>query len=108
LAAKKVYIEFGTPIQKWAADNRGIIMDSIYDNVFDFISSKSKNKIILKLVAKPKEISKLKDVPPGLIVDFSISKEDIDQTLDRLMEYMIEVEAYEKCAEIKKLQNSLN
>jgi len=108
LAAKKIYIEPGTPIRDWAEENRGIIMNSIYDNVFDFIESKSKNKIILKLVTKPKEATKLKDVQPGLIVDFSISKEDIDQTLDRLMEYMIEIEAYEKCAEIQKLQKSLN
>ena len=83
-------------------------MDSIYDNVFDFITSESKNKIILKLVAKPKKVTKLKAAPPGLIVDFTISKEDIDQTLDTLMEYMIEIEAYEKCAEIFKLQKSLN
>ena len=108
LAAKKIYIEAGTPIREWAEENRGTIMNSIYDNVFDFIASKSKNRIILKLVGKPKEVSKLKDAPPGLIVDFSISKEDIDQTLDRLMEYMIETEEYEKCAEIQKLQKSLN
>jgi len=108
LAAKKIYIEAGTPIRDWAEENRGIIMNSIYDNVFDFIVSKQKNKIILKLVTKPKEVTKLSNAQPGLIVDFSISKEDIDQTLDRVLEYMIEVEEYEKCAEIVKLQKSLD
>jgi hypothetical protein len=38
-------------------------------------------------------------------VDFIISKEDIKETLEKLLEYCIEVEEYEKCAEIVKLQN---
>jgi len=38
-------------------------------------------------------------------VDFIISKDDIKETLQKLLEHCIEVEEYEKCAEIVKLQN---
>jgi hypothetical protein len=38
-------------------------------------------------------------------VDFIISKEDIKETLQKLLEHCIEVEEYEKCAELVKLQN---
>ena len=38
-------------------------------------------------------------------VDFIISKDDIQLTLRKLLEYYIEVEEYERCAEIVKLQN---
>jgi hypothetical protein len=39
-------------------------------------------------------------------VDFIISKDDIDLTLHKMLEYYVEVEEYEKCAEIVKLQNA--
>ena len=38
-------------------------------------------------------------------MDFIISKDDIQVTLQKMMEYYVEVEEYEKCAEILKLQN---
>jgi hypothetical protein len=37
-------------------------------------------------------------------VDFIISKDDIDLTLTKMLEYYVGVEEYEKCAEIFKLQ----
>jgi hypothetical protein len=43
---------------------------------------------------------------PPVKVDFIISKEDIDLTLKKMMDYYIEVEEYEKCAEIHKLQTT--
>jgi hypothetical protein len=45
-------------------------------------------------------------VEPPVKVDFIISKEDIDLTLKKMLEYYIEVEEYEKCAEIHKLQTT--
>ena len=29
---KKIQVALGTPIEKWADENRGVIMDSIYYN----------------------------------------------------------------------------
>ena len=48
----------------------------------------------------PKSIN---DIPMN--VDFIISKQDIHETLQKLLEHCIEVEEYERCAEIVKLQN---
>jgi hypothetical protein len=38
-------------------------------------------------------------------VDFIISKDDIDLTIKKVLDYYVEIEEYEKCAEIVKMQN---
>ena len=104
---KKIEIDFNTPIDKWADENRGVIMDSIYSNVFDFIESKEDDRVILQITPKITQrgrIQKPTEIPMN--VDFIISKDDIDLTLRKMMEYYIDVEEYEKCAEIHKLQTS--
>ena len=106
MTPKKIYIDFGTPIEKWADANKGVIMDSIYSNVFDFLQSEEDDRVILQVSPKASNkprISKL--IEPPINVDFIISKDDIDLTLKKMMDYYIEVEEYEKCAEILKLQN---
>ena len=103
---KKIEIDFNTPIDKWADENRGVIMDSIYSNLFDFIESKEDDRVILQIVPKINQRSRIqKPTEIPMNVDFVISKDDIDLTLHKMLEYYIEVEEYEKCAEIHKLQN---
>jgi hypothetical protein len=102
---KKIEIDFNTPIDKWADENRGVIMDSIYSNLFDFIESKEDDRVILQIVPKINQRSRIqKPTEIPMNVDFVISKDDIDLTLHKMLEYYIEVEEYEKCAEIHKLQ----
>jgi hypothetical protein len=102
---KKIEIDLGTPIDKWADENRGVIMDSIYSNVFDFIESKEDDRVILQITPKITQRSRIqKPTEIPMNVDFIISKDDIDLTLRKMMEYYIDVEEYEKCAEIHKLQ----
>jgi hypothetical protein len=107
MTPKRIYIDFGTPIEQWADANKGIIMDSIYSNVFDFIESEEDDRVILQV--SPKISQKVKrpslSKEPPINVDFIISKDDIQLTLEKMLEYYIEVEEYEKCAEIHKLQN---
>ena len=107
MTPKRIYIDFGTPIETWADENKGIIMDSIYSNVFDFLDSEEDDRVILQV--SPKLSQKVKrplvSKEPPINVDFIISKDDIQLTLHKMMEYYIEVEEYEKCAEIHKLQN---
>ena len=104
---KQIKIDFNTPIEKWADSNKGMIMDSIYSNVFDFIESDEDDRVVLQVSPKvPQRMKKpmvLKE--PPINVDFIISKDDIQLTLQKMLEYYIEVEEYEKCAEIHKLQN---
>jgi hypothetical protein len=103
---KEIYIEQKVPIQQWAAENKGTIMDAIYENVSEFMASKEEDRIVLRIIAGPQKVRRpqsINDIPMN--VDFIISKEDIYETLQKLLEHCIEVEEYEKCAEIVKLQN---
>jgi len=104
---KEIHMEDRVPIQQWAEENKGTIMDAIYENVSEFMASKEEDRIVLRIIAGPKKIRRpqsINDVPMN--VDFIISKEDIKETLQKLLEHCIEVEEYEKCAEIVKLQNA--
>jgi hypothetical protein len=106
MTPRKIYIDFGIPIEKWADENKGVIMDSIYSNVFDFVESEETDRVILQISPKPQKMRRPTFSPePPINVDFIISKDDIDLTLKKMMDYYIEVEEYEKCAEILKLQN---
>lgn len=103
-----IQIDFNVPIEKWADDNKSVIMDSIYENVFEFMESDETDRVILQVQPTMKQEKTLRKVVLGdapIKVDFIISKDDIDLTLKKLLEHMIELEEYEKCAEIVKLQN---
>ena len=103
---REIHMEGRIPINEWASDNKSTIMNAIYDNVFDFIRSNEDDRIVLRIIAGPKKLRRpqsIEDIPMN--VDFIISKEDIKETLQKLLEHCIEVEEYEKCAEIVKLQN---
>ena len=103
---KRIYIDFNTPIEEWASNNKGMIMDSIYNNVFDFMESDEDDRVVLQVSPKVSDRSKRQNMfkEPPINVDFIISKDDIQTTLEKLLEHMIEVEEYEKCAKIHKLQ----
>lgn len=104
----KIQIDFNVPIEKWASENKSMIMDSIYQNVFEFMESDEDDRIVLQVqpkVEQERTMRKLVEDEAPIKVDFIISKDDIDLTLKKLLEHMIEVEEYEKCAEIVKLQN---
>ena len=103
---KEIHMEGRVPINEWANDNKSTIMNAIYDNVFDFVRSNEEDRIVLRIIAGPQKVRRpqsINDIPMN--VDFIISKEDIKETLEKLLEHCIEVEEYEKCAEIVKLQN---
>ena len=104
---KEIHMEQKVPIQQWAEENKGTIMDAIYENVSEFMTSKEQDRIVLRIITGPKKVRRpqsINDIPMN--VDFIISKEDIQETLQKLLEHCIEVEEYEKCVEIVKLQNA--
>jgi len=104
---KQIKIDINIPIEKWADENKGVIMNSIYENVFEFIESEEDNRVILQVHPVMKQEKPLRRIPQQspINIDFIISKDDIDLTIKKLLEHMIEIEEYEKCAEIVKLQN---
>ena len=103
---KEIHMEDRVPIQQWAEENKGTIMDAIYENVSEFMASKEEDRIVLRIIAGPKKVRRPQSINDiSMNVDFIISKDDIKETLQKLLEHCIEVEEYEKCAEIVKLQN---
>ena len=103
---KEIHMEQKVPIQQWAEENKGTIMDAIYENVSEFMTSKEEDRIVLRIITGPKKIRRPQSINDiSMNVDFIISKQDIYETLQKLLEHCIEVEEYEKCAEIVKLQN---
>ncbi len=94
---REIHMDGRVPINEWANDNKSTIMNAIYENVFDFIKSKEEDRIVLRIIAGPKKIRRpqsIEDIPMN--VDFIISREDIEETLQKLLEHCIEVEEYEK------------
>jgi hypothetical protein len=107
MKVKKIQIDMSVPIHEWAEENKGLIMDSIYDNVFEFMQSEEDDRIILQVTPMMKKVKRVMELKePPVNVDFIISKDDIDVTLEKMLEYYIQVEEYEKCAKIHKLQNT--
>ena len=103
---KKIQIALGTPIEKWADENRGVIMDSIYYNLSEFIESQEDDRVVLQVIPTMKQRNRVQNfIEPPMNVDFIISKDDIDLTIKKVLDYYIEIEEYEKCAEIVKMQN---
>lgn len=105
---KRIQIDYKTPIEEWADENKGLIMESIYENVFEFMDSDEDDRVVLQVQpanAPEKIMRKLVESQVPINIDFLISKQDIDYTLNELLKYMVSVEEYEKCAEIVKLQN---
>lgn len=100
---KTIHITSNEPIQKWADDNHTTIMDSLYDTIFDFVESGEEKRVVLKLVSKPKYHSKITGYDV-INVEFTIAKDEISETIDKLIHHLEEVEEYEKCAELVKLK----
>jgi hypothetical protein len=103
---KKIQVALGTPIERWADENRGLIMDSIYYNLSEFIESEEDDRVVLQVIPTMIQRSRIqKDMELPMNVDFIISKDDIDLTIKKVLDYYVEIEEYEKCAEIVKMQN---
>jgi hypothetical protein len=103
---KEIYIGTETPIGVWASENKETIMKALYDNVFDFVDSDDLNRCVLRVISQPKTHTAAKQLKrTGISIDFIITRDDINDTIDRLIGHLVEVEEYEKCAELIKLKN---
>lgn len=100
---KKIVIPSGTNLSDWVDENRDIVYNILYDNIFDFLDSDESRRIILEVVIKQKLEIDYKNFD-GVSMDFVITKKDMDETIDRLLKHFEENEEYEKCAEVVKLK----
>ena len=78
-------------------------MDTLYETIFDFVESDEEKRVVLKLVSKPKYHSKITGYDV-VNVEFTIARDEITETIDKLISHLEEVEEYEKCAELVKLK----
>jgi len=103
LKYKKIIIPPNIDINDWIDENRSVIMDTLYNNIFDFIESVEDKRIVLEVVFKKKLKMNYSDFD-GISMDFLITKKDISETVDRLLYYYEDLEEYEKCANLIKLK----
>lgn len=101
---KVIHINTNESIQKWADSNNLLIIETLYDYIFDFVASGKRKIVVLKLIFKPKYHSKITGYEV-VNIDFTISKEEIDDTIDKLISNFELLEEYEKCAKLLKLKN---
>lgn len=101
--AKRIEIKSNTPLNEWIDENRGFVMDTVYDNIFDFLDSEEDRRIILEIVMRQRMLINSSDYD-GVSMDFVITKNSIDETLDRMINHYESTEEYEKCAKLVKLK----
>ncbi len=104
---KVIHISENIPIETWASENKSEIMEAIYGNIFEFADSEEEDRIVLQIVAGPKVRGRVRKDYLAMNADFILAKEDMNETVDTLMEYLVDMEEYEKCAELQKLKNKL-
>jgi hypothetical protein len=108
LKPEEIYIDMSVPIPVWAEENRDTIMNALYKNIFDFVENKEDRRCVLRVISQlktHKESQKLKR--NGVKVEFVVAKNDIEETIDKLIEHLEDIEEYEKCAELVKLKKKL-
>lgn len=100
---KKIYIENGSSMEEWIEDNKDVVLNSLYDSLAEFIDSDEATRLVLKLIIKP---SNLRGRIPfdGMAFEFMLVKNELEETMEGLLNHFVETEEYEKCAQIVKLQ----
>jgi hypothetical protein len=106
MALKKIFLENGVSIIDWLDINEAVLINSLYDNIFEFMDSELENDIVLRVENSPNS-NKANSDPYQMIFEFSLVKEDIPDIIHTLMEYFETIEDYEKCSELVKLKHKL-
>jgi hypothetical protein len=101
--AKRIDISPNIPLNEWIDNNRNFVMDTVYDNIFDFLESDEDRRIVLEIIMKQRMVIDSSDYD-GVSMDFVITKNSIDETLDRMIKHYENTEEYEKCAKLVKLK----
>jgi hypothetical protein len=107
---KRIYIDSAEAIEEWVDANKLTIINTLYDNIFDFSKSDEQNRLVLKVMVKPKGYQRRKtddlDID-SIAFDFILIKDEIKNSISTLIERFEEIEDYEKCSELVKLKNEL-
>ena len=102
MKTKKLYLS-NDSILKWVESNRDTINQLLYDNVFDFAESDKMSFSIMRIYSFDDKDSNGMDIVTNLL----ITKDELLDTIEKLLKAYESDEYYERCAELLKLKNSL-
>jgi len=105
MGIKKLYIDPGVDMENWSKENHSEIINCLYDNIFEFAKNDDTHKVVLKVITKPTEGDRSRFYFDGITFDFMLVRDDIDETIDALLEHLERMEEYEKCAKLVELKN---
>jgi hypothetical protein len=100
LKPKKIYIDPTTELVSWVDVHHNIIVNTLYENIFDFVRGDELKRTVLKVITKNIPI-----YDRGVSYDFMLVRDDVNDTIDALIRNFEEMEDYEKCYELLQLKN---
>ena len=107
MPVKKIYLDTTVSLLDWVEENRPVIIETLYDNIFDFLDSDVDTKTVLKVENRP-TFNHINMESYGVTFDFMLIRSDISVTIDSMLEYYESIEDYEKCAKLMKTKTDFN
>jgi hypothetical protein len=104
---KTLYINSTTDWDDWVLNHHNIIIETLYENIFDFISKDELLRTVLKVITHQIPIYDDNEIYIGSVYDFILVRSDIDETIDALIKNFEDAEDYEKCSELIKLKTQI-
>ena len=102
MKTEKLYLN-NDSILEWVESNRTKLNQLLYDNVFDFAKSDKMSFSIMRIYSFDDKDSNGMDIVTNLL----ITKDELPDTIEKLLKAYESDEYYERCAELLKLKNSL-
>jgi hypothetical protein len=90
-------------MEDWVDENKDLILNSLYDELPDFLDSTDDLKLILKLVIKSKGHIRLSEFN-ALAFEFLLVRDELTDTMNGMLRHFESIEEYEKCAELVKMK----
>lgn len=89
-----------TDIYEWTM---GVGKDILMPKLFSAVENLIENDLQTKLAARVKALEGKKT----FTFDFVVKRDNIDDTLEKILQWALDREEYEMCSEIKKIQDKL-
>ena len=102
-----IYIDIETPMPKWIEENHILILNTLYNSIFDFVNGDDLKSVVIKVIATSANSEYVKLLTPALVYEFMLIRDNINDTIDALIRNFEELDEYEKCAKLLELRNEL-
>lgn len=91
-------------MEEWVEDNKDVVLNSLYENLPEFIEGEEATKLVLKLIVKP-PFQRGRVSNEVMAFEFMLVKNELEETMEGLLKHYVEKEEYEKCAELVKMKD---